>query len=240
MSDFLKALTYPFRGIAYFAGRPALWKYAAAAVAIHLLAFVAVFVLYLQCRAGLVEGITPDRFPAWLRTVSKGILSVVMFVAALFAALLAGNLLSLPVLDALTERILKDLGESLPSGRGVRHALWRSFVNQTLKLLFFGTAQIVLLLLYVTPLAFLHPPVSTFLGILFLGLDYLDYPLDARRVPVPARFAWMFRHAGATLGYGSVLFLVVLVPLLGTLLMPLTVAGAALLAHRLDSPDSTG
>ena len=38
----------------------------------------------------------------------------------------------------------------------------------------------------------------------------------------------------------SLLFLVLLVPLLGTMLLPLTVAGAALLAHRLDSPGQTG
>lgn len=240
MPDFLTALTYPFRGIAYFAGRPPLWKYAAAAVALHLAAFVAVIALYLHFRAGVVEGITPDRFPAWLRMASRWILSAVLFVGALFAALLAGNLMSLPVLDALTARVLSDLGETLPSGRGLRHALWRSLINQTLKLLIFGSVQIALLLLYVTPLAFLHPPLSTFLGILFLGYDYLDYPLDARGVPVPSRFGWMIRHADATLGYGSVLFLILLVPLLGTLILPLTVAGAALLAHRLDSRHPTG
>jgi CysZ protein len=239
MSEFFAGLTYPFRGVAYFAGRPALWKYAAAAMAIHLAAFVAVLVLYVELRAGIVQGITPDRFPGWLRTASGWILSVVMAVAALFAAWLAGNLLSLPVLDALTERILRDLGERLPEGRGLRHALWRSLINQTLKILIFGTVQVGLLLLYVTPLAFLQPPLSTFLGVLFLGFDQLDYPLDARRVPVPARFGWMLRHPAATLGYGGVLFGILLVPLLGTLLLPLTVAGAALLAHRLDSPDST-
>src|SRR5258708_2319608 len=75
--------------------------------------------------------------------------------------------------------------------------------------------------------------------VLSLGFAYLDCPLDARQVPVPARFGWLIRHAGATLGYGSVLFLVLLVPLLGTMLLPLTVAGAALLAHRLDSPGNT-
>jgi CysZ protein len=164
---------------------------------------------------------------------------VLLAVAALFAAWLAGNLLSLPVLDALTARILRDLGESLPEGRGLRHALWRSLVNQTLKILFFGAVQGGLLVLYLTPLSIIHPPLSTFLGVLFLGYDYIDYPLDARGVPVPSRFGWMFRHAGATLGYGGVLFIILLVPLLGTILLPLTVAGAALLAHRLDSPRGT-
>jgi len=240
MSDYFDAVTYPFRGVAYFFRRPSLWKYAGAAVAIHLLAFAAIVILYIHFRAGVVESITPGRFPPWLRTAAGWLFSILLLVAALFGALLVGNLLSLPILDALTERILRDLGESLPPGRGVRHALWRCCVNQTLKILIFGAIQAAVLLLYATPLAFLHPPLSTFLGILFLGFDALDYPLDARRIPVPARFGWLLRHPGATLGYGSVLFLVLLVPLLGTLLLPLTVAGASLLAHRLDSPNGRG
>jgi len=240
MVDFLSALTYPFRGVAYFVGRPALWKFAFAAAAIHLLAFGLLIALYVHYRSGLVAWITPHRFPHWLQATAGWILSILLFVSVLFAAFLAGNLLSLPILDALTERVLKDLGETLPPGRGIRHALRRCLVNQSLKLLIFGAIQAALLLLYVTPLAFLHPPISAFLGVLFLGFDYLDYPLDARQVPVPARFGWLLRHAGATLGYGSVLFLILLVPLLGTVLLPLTVAGAALLAHRLDSPGSTG
>ncbi len=239
MSEFFTALTYPFRGVAYFFGRPALWKFAIAAAAIHLFAFVVFIALYLHYRGGLVDWITPERFPHWLQATAGWILSILLFVAVLFAAFLAGNLLSLPILDALTERVLKNLGETLPPGRGIRHALQRCLINQTLKLLFFGAVQAGLLLLYVTPLAFLHPPISAFLGVLFLGFDYLDYPLDARQVPVPARFSWMLHHAGATLGYGSVLFLVLLIPLLGTMLLPLTVAGAALLAHRLDSPSPT-
>jgi CysZ protein len=240
MADFFTALTYPFRGVAYFLGRPALWKYAGAAVAIHLLALTLLLVLYFEFRADIVGGITPDRFPHWLQTASAWMLSALIFVAVLFAALVLGNLLSLPFLDALTERILRDLGETLPPSRGIRHALRRSLVNQTLKLLLFGAVQAGLLVLYVTPLGVLHPPLSAFIGVLFLGFDYLDYPLDARQVPVPERFAWLVGHAGATLGYGSVLFLVLLVPLLGTVLMPLTVAGAALLAHRIDSPESAG
>ncbi|MBV8881360.1 MAG: EI24 domain-containing protein, partial [Planctomycetaceae bacterium] len=175
-----------------------------------------------------------------LQAVSGWLLSAVILVGVLFGSLLVGNLISLPILDALTERILTDLGEVLPSGRGLRRALLRSLVNQSCKLLIFGGIQLALLLLYVTPLAFLHPPISSFLGVLFLGFDYLDYPLDARQVPVPSRFAWLGRHLGATLGYGSVLFVLLLVPLLGTLLLPLTVAGAALLAHRIDSPERTG
>lgn len=240
MTEFFEALTYPFRGVAYFIQRPALWKYAAAAVAAHVVVFILFIILYVEYRGDLVAGITPGRFPAWLQTASHWILSVLVLVAGLFVSLLLGNLLTLPFLDAMTERILGDLGETLPTGGGFGRMIRRALVNQVLKLLLFVIVQAALLVLYVTPLAVLHPFISAFVGILFLGLDYLDYPLDARRISVPDRWAWMARHPGATLGYGSVLFVILLVPFLGYVLLPLTVAGAALLAHRLDSPPGTG
>ena len=47
--------------------------------------------------------------------------------------------------------------------------------------------------------------------------------------------------AAMTLVYvGFILLIAFNKPLLGTILMPLTVAGAALLAHRIDSPEATG
>jgi len=196
MPDFFLALTYPFRGVAYFLRRPALWKFAAAAVAVHLGLLIVFLSLYVHYRADLVAGITPGRFPAWLQTTSHGILSVLLLIAGLFLSLLLGNLLTLPFLDAMTERILRDLGETLPTAGGFGRMLRRAFLNQLLKLIFFCAVQAGLLLLYLTPLAPLHPPVSTFVGILFLGFDTLDYPLDARRLPVPERYSWLLRIWG--------------------------------------------
>jgi CysZ protein len=140
----------------------------------------------------------------------------------------------------MTERILVELGETLPPPRGWLRALLRSIVNQSLKLLMFGGVQVALLLLHLIPGVgtVLHPVLSTFVGVLFLGFEYLDYPLDARHVPVPGRFAWLWRRLGPSLGFGAVLFPVLLIPFVGYVCLPLAVAGAALLAHDIDSPQS--
>src|SRR6185436_3623491 len=180
----------------------------------------------------------PAKFPEWLRAALGWILSAVVAAAGLFVFLSAGNLLSAPFLDAMTERLLSDVGETLPPGRGALRALGRALVNQTLKLLLFGAIQTLLLLLLATPLAVVHPPLAGFLAVLFLGFEYLDYPLDARRVSVPDRFAWLVDHFGASLGFGAVLFGVLWIPFAGLLLAPLAVTGACLLAHDLDPPSS--
>ncbi|MBI3855365.1 MAG: EI24 domain-containing protein [Planctomycetes bacterium] len=172
------------------------------------------------------------------RRTRRWLLTGAVAVAGLFLFTIVGNVLASPFLDAMTERILAELGETLPPSRGAGRALLRALGNQSLKLLFFGAIQAALLLLHLIPGvgSVLHPLLSAFVGVLFLGFEYLDYPLDARRVPVPGRFGWMLKNLGATLGFGVVLFPVLLVPFVGYVSLPLAVAGAALLAHNIDSP----
>jgi len=236
MTSFFSALGYPFRGIAYFLGRPALWKYFAAAFAINAVLFAILAYLFFQHRAELVEAILPDRWWGWLRTGLGWLMTLVVAVAGLFLFTIVGNILASPFLDAMTERILRELGEALPPPRGALRALGRSIINQLLKLVFFGAIQLALLLLHLIPGVgtVLHPVLSTLVGVAFLGFEYLDYPLDARHLSVPARFAWLWRHPGEALGFGAVLFPVLLIPFVGYACLPLAVAGASLLAHQVD------
>jgi CysZ protein len=236
MSAFFSALGYPFRGIAYFLARPGLWKYFAAAFAINVVLFAILTYLFVQHRGELVDAVLPARWWGWLRSGLGWLMTVIVFVAGLFLFTIVGNILAGPFLDAMTERILRELGETLPPPRGTLRALGRSVVNQVLKLVFFGGIQIALLLLHLLPGVgtALHPVLSTLVSVAFLGFEYLDYPLDARHLSVPARFAWLWRHPGEALGFGAVLFPILLIPFIGYVLLPLAVAGASLLAHQVD------
>jgi len=241
MKSFFTSLAYPFRGVGYFLGRPVLWKYFAAAFAINVVLFVILTILFLKYRVALVDGITPDRFWKWARVAIEWIFTGIIAILGLFLFTIVGNLLASPFLDAMTERILADLGETLPPSRGPLRAFLRALRNQSLKLLFFGAVQLLLLLLWAIPVVgLLHPPLSALLTILFLGFEYVDYPLDARQLPVPRRLEWMVAHPGATLAYGLVLFPFFLIPFIGYAFLPLAVAGAALLVHDIDSPKKSG
>ena len=241
MKSFFASLAYPFRGVGYFLARPLLWKYFAAAFAINVVLFVVLTVLFLKYRVALVDAITPDRFWRWAKVAIEWIFTGIIAVLGLFLFTIVGNLVASPFLDAMTERILSDLGETLPPSRGPLKAFLRSLRNQSIKLVFFGSIQVLLLLLWIIPgLGILHPPLSALLTILFLGFEYVDYPLDARQMTVPRRFEWMVAHLGATLAYGAVLFPVFLIPFVGYAFLPLSVAGASLLVHDIDSPRNAG
>jgi CysZ protein len=241
MKSFFTSLAYPFRGVGYFLARPALWKYFAAAFAINVVLFVVLAVLFVKYRVALVDWVTPDRFWKWAKVAIEWIFTGIIAVLGLFLFTIVGNLLASPFLDAMTEKILSDLGETLPPSRGPLKAFLRALRNQSIKLVFFGSIQALLLLLWIIPgLGVLHPPLSAILTILFLGFEYVDYPLDARQLPVPRRFEWMVAHLGATLAYGAVLFPVFLIPFVGYACLPLAVAGASLLVHDIDSRGKAG
>src|SRR5262245_11018659 len=178
MTSFLSALTYPFRGIGYFLGRPALWKYFAAAFAINVVLFGVLTWLFLRYRADLIDWLLPASWWGWLRAGLGWLITAAVAVAGLFLFTIVGNILASPFLDAMTGRILRDLGESLPPPRGAGRALLRGLVNQSLKLLIFGAIQAALLFLHLIPGlgSVLHPVLSAFTGVLFLGFEYLDYP----------------------------------------------------------------
>ncbi len=235
MPGFFRGLSYPFRGLAFLARRRELWKYAAGAFALNVLLFTAGAVLLWIALPDLVRAITPERTWEWVKPVLSCLLALVALVLALFLFTLVGNLVAGPFLDAMTERMLGLLGETLPPSRGWANALGRALLNQFLKLLLFGGIQALLLVLLLTPAAILHPPLAGFLTVLFLALEFADYPLDARRVPVPARIAWVFRHARPALGFGAACLGLSLVPFLLYFLLPSAVAGGVLLVRDIDA-----
>ena len=67
MTSFFSALTYPFRGVTFFLGRPALWKYFAAALAINVVLFAVMIYLFLHYRTELIDALLPARWWGWLR-----------------------------------------------------------------------------------------------------------------------------------------------------------------------------
>jgi CysZ protein len=239
MPGFWRGLSCPFRGLAFLAGRRELWKYAGAAYALNLVLFAAAGVALWSFWPDLIRALTPEKTPSWLLPALSCLLMLVAALLALFLFTIVGNLVAGPFLDAMTERMLAGLGETLPPSRGIASALARTLVNQLVKLILFGGIQALLLILLVTPAGFLHPPLAALLTVLFLALEYADYALDARRVPVPSRLAWVFRHARPALGFGLSCLALSLVPFLLYLFLPSTVCGAALLVRACAAEAAT-
>jgi uncharacterized protein involved in cysteine biosynthesis len=237
---FFKALAYPFKGIAFLFKHHELWKYAFFAFLTNVLVFTALLAGLWFYYGALVDLLTPDKLPAWLSWAQKALPIIVGCLVLLLAATVGlflftilGNMIAGPFLEVMTARALVLLGDPAPPDRSFGNALGRSIINQLLKFALFGTVQFLLLGCFLTPLGFLHPVLSGLLTVVFLALEYWDYPLEARGLMVPGRFAFVNSHVMPALGFGAMSWLVLLVPFLGYALLPAWVCAAVLLVHDL-------
>jgi len=66
-----------------------------------------------------------------------------------------------------------------------------------------------------------------------LGLEYLDYPLSLRGLRRPEKRAFARRHRLQTLGFGTSVVLLAIVPVFNAVFLTTAVTGAVLLHQRL-------
>lgn len=227
---FFAATGYVPRGLVHLLRTRALWKYGFWAFLVNAVLFTALAVAFVALRVALVEALSPASWPAWSRVAIAWAVTAAAVVLFLFLFTVVGNIVAGPFLDAMAARMLGLLGESPPSTPG---GCLRSLRNQVLKLAVFGAAQVVLLLLVLTPVGFLHPVLSALATVFFLGFEYMDYALDARGRRVGERYSYALRRWRPTLGFGCAAFFLSFVPLLGYLALPALVCGGTLLVRDL-------
>lgn len=237
---FFSAALYPARGLAFLLRRPSLWGWAGAAFAVNVVLFTAAAVAFVAWLPDLARVLTPEGWPAWTAWIAGALVAAAGLFAVVFLFTIVGNLVAAPFLDALAERALRELGETLPAGPPLGRFLLKAVGGQLLKLVIVVVVQAPLLLLLLTPAAPLAPILSGAAGAFFLAVEYLEYPLGARGLGARARLRFVAARPGTSMGFGAACLLIHLVPLLGYAALPANVCGAVLLARRLDAPPSSG
>jgi uncharacterized protein involved in cysteine biosynthesis len=209
----------PFRGAIYMA-RKRLWGYLFVPILLNLaLAVGALWAASAYWRQELAEHLTTSPVLGWLfLVVTTALGGIVLFVAlqpvlgAIFNDRLAGKV----------EVMVRGSAPSAPffasTGKAVLHGL--------LKLLLYAIALTVALLLTAT--TGIGSLIGVGLGALFLAYDGFDYPLARRGLGFGAKWGYLARHPGLTLGYGIGATLFYLVPLAFIVAPPCAAAGATL------------
>jgi len=65
-------------------------------------------------------------------------------------------------------------------------------------------------------------------GIWMMAVQYIDYPADNNKLGFDEMLAWLRAKRWQSLGFGGIVYVALLVPLLNLLIMPAAVAGATL------------
>ncbi len=197
-----------------------LWRFLVVPLLLNLaLAVGALWAASVYWRQELAQHLAGSPVLGWLfLIVTTALGGIVLFVALQ------------PVLGAIFNDRLSEKVEVLERGSVPKApflaSTGKAIVHGLLKLLLYAVALIAGLAL--TAVVGIGVPVGLGLGALFLAYDGFDYPLARRGLGFGAKWGYLVRHPGMTIGYGIGTTLLYLVPLAFVVAPPCAAAGATL------------
>lgn len=218
MTDLAKGLTAPFRGFCFLWGTPGLRSFLFIPGLIQLAVFAGLIIAAVFGFMPTLLWLLPESWEdSTTARIAGGIVLGILMLGAviLFTSILAG-ILAAPILDAMSERILKArLG---PSFVPVPGGVWRSLKNQIGHLAVFLAAQGMVL--GVTVAGFFIPIlgslVAGLVSILVTGflllVNHIDYPMGIAGLPWGSRYGYFLRRKSLGVGFGTHLFFLQFVP----------------------------
>jgi len=266
IDPFLGAL-YPLRAAWMITRTPALWGYLIAPIVVNILVSLGLYagLLFpglkaidaLQLGLNSRTGEAIAQLPTWLHwlDVAAGliggvldfVLIVLLFLVTGFAIVQFGTLLGAPWYGQLAERIEKErLGAAnLPPPEGAL-----AIVRDLLRALLFEIKKIVLTLGLVGVFVVIGsvPVVGTIIAgagglitsTLITCLDFLDAPLERRRLRFRDKLTTVLTHLPATAGFGLVCLFAVSLPIVNLVSVPVCVtAGTLFFCDRIFTSSST-
>ena len=184
----------------------------------------------------------PAMFLVW---IAGGLAVVIVFGAAIVAALLAANLLSAPFLERLSWRVERiaqvgQVDDAVDEPNSIGAALRSFFAEiQRIGFLVFLWAGLSLAGLVVPGAHLLTAPLLVITTILFLPLEYAGHAFDRRGASFRDRLRFVRANLSTMVGFGSVAFFACFLPGLNLLMMPALVTAGTLLVVSRD-PVSDG
>lgn len=172
----------------------------------------------------------------WLHWLIWPIFALTVLIALFYSFSVVANLLAAPFNSLLAEQVER-LTQPGNATRPVANLTWKELVLSPLaglnRLLYFIGWAIPLLLLSFVPVVNIAAPV---LWVLFsawmLALEYADYPLANRGLSFRDQRRLLRQHWPLTLGFGGMVLLLTLIPIVNFLAMPAAVIGATLMWVR--------
>ncbi len=157
------------------------------------------------------------------------IISVMAVVFFSFAFL--ANWIAAPFNGLLSEAVEKHLSgkdyqEQAFSWNGFIADIPRLFSREWRKFAYYLPRAIGCLLIFITPLAIVAPFLWFIFNAWMAAIQYLDYPMDNHKVPFEGMLQILKQKRSLPFGFGALVMLLTMIPVVNILLMPVAVAGA--------------
>ncbi len=234
---FFWGMSLPWRGLSFLWERRRLWPLAAAPFLISFILYVGGIYLAWSWAYGWLEATLLDRAWGWrvlayvLAIVLWGLMLIVAAVTFIPVATLVANPFN-DLLSEKTERLYRGLAVDEPfSLRALFRALRVGLVGEMARALTTLALLTLALSLNLIPVAgqILSAAASAWIAIAFLSLEFTSFSMDRRLYTWGEKRAFLRRYRAATLGFGAMSFLIMIVPGVNALFIPvLAVAGTML------------
>jgi uncharacterized protein involved in cysteine biosynthesis len=212
--------------------RHGLWRYLVVPMVLDIALAVTAFVLslrYWKAEPWMADLLDKSPPLGWIALVIfSGLGAVVMF-------LVVQPLLNAVFVDRLSERVEREVRGTAPAAPFIA-STGRAIVHGLLKLVLYGLAVAIGLTL--TALTGIGSLVGLAFAGLFLAYDGFDYPLSRRGAGFGAKWGYLVRHPGLTIGYGAGATVLYLIPFAIFVAPPFAAVGATLAFLETDASEN--
>ncbi|MEV4167064.1 EI24 domain-containing protein [Nonomuraea dietziae] len=246
LREFAGGIGFFFQGLAWVARNGRWWAFGLIPALIAFAVYVAALVYLGNNANDIADFLTPfaDGWSEGWRDFFRGALGVLLFIGGLALAVVTFTALTLtigePFYEKLSEKVDPlDGPDDTPWWRSLPRSLRDSLVTLLYVLMF----TIPLFLLGFVPVIgqTVVPVLGGLVSGFFLTVELTSLAMERRGIRRRDRFAVLRGNKAPALGFGVLVFLLFLVPLVAVIAMPAAVAGAALMVRsRLAPTPPTG
>jgi CysZ protein len=174
--------------------------------------------------------------PHWLSFLSYVLWPLFVVLVALmvfFTFTMLANIIAAPFNGFLSEKVevvVRGSDDFPPFSWGELVAIVpRTLSREARKLGYFLPRALALFVLSLIPVVnVIAAPLWLLFGVWMMAIQYIDYPADNHKMSWQDMLAWLRAKRWQSLGFGGIVYLVLLIPVVNLLMMPAAVAGATL------------
>jgi CysZ protein len=256
-TGFLVGATYPLQALVFLAQTPRLWGSVIIPILVNLVVGTLLYVGLLlpgwdfinswssglpNFISGWVSSLPPQagQWMTWLPAgatflddVLRWLLAIVLFITIGLLLVQFGAIFGAPWYGSLAEETERSrIGELPPAKLSFSRAMGdigRAVSFQFKKLMLMLVGALVFLILGFLPLGSAIASLGWIaLGSVLVCMDFLDPPLERRRLGFDRKLAWLGRSFPASASFGWICLVLVSIPFLNLLVVPLCVVGGTL------------
>ena len=231
ISDFSKGVRYAVAGFS-LARTKGVKRYVAMPLFINILLFtLGIYYAFGLANSGMTMLLS--WLPGWLDWLSWllwVIFGALMLILVFYTFTLVANLVGAPFNSLLAEKLEEKLTGNMPPSSGrlidTLRGISGAVLSEFRKFGYLISRMLPLVIISFIPVINIAAPALWFIfGAWMLALEYLDYPMGNHGFTFNEQRATVQNRRSLMLGFGSVIMVMTMVPVLNFLAMPVAVAG---------------